>query len=67
MLTILLEMVIMASHNNFSKKNRATKDSNAFLDPQSIETNNINNLQIKNFENIKDQWRELCSYFRWYP
>ena len=57
----------MASHNNFSKKNRATKDSNAFLDPQSIETNNINNLQIKSFENVKEKWRELCSYFRWYP
>lgn len=57
----------MASHSNYSKKNRGTKDSNAFLDPQSFETNNINNLQLKTFENSKEKWRELCSYFRWYP
>jgi len=57
----------MASYSNFSKKNRATKDSNTFLDPQKSETNNINNLQIKSFENVKEQWRELCSYYRWYP
>jgi len=57
----------MASQNNFSKKSRSIKDSDTFLNPQNIETNNINNLQIKSFEGIKDQWRELCSYFRWYP
>ena len=55
----------MASHNNFSKKNRATKDSNAFLDPQSIETNNINNLQIKSFENVKEKYeRQNVSIFK---
>jgi len=57
----------MSSYNNFSKSNRGTKDSDTFLDPQSIESNNINNLQIKSFESVKDKWRELCSYFRWYP
>ena len=57
----------MASSKNYSKRNRGTKDSNTFLDPQGVETNNINNLQLKSFENVKEQWRELCSYFRWYP
>jgi len=57
----------MASQSNFSKKNRGTKDSDTFLDPQNNETNNINNLQVKGFEGSKEKWRELCSYFRHYP
>jgi len=57
----------MVSQNNFSKKSRGIKDSDTFSNPQNFETNNINNLQIKSFENVKEQWRELCSYFRWYP
>jgi hypothetical protein len=57
----------MASQNNFSKKSRGIKDSDTFSNPQNFETNNINNLQLKSFENVKEQWRELCSYFRWYP
>jgi len=67
MILKLMEMIIITSQNNFSKKSRSIKDSDTFSNPQNFETNNINNLQIKNFENIKDQWRELCSYFRWYP
>ncbi len=57
----------MASHRNFSKKDRGIKDSNTFQNPQNLETNNINNLQLKSFETSKEKWRELCSYFRWYP
>jgi hypothetical protein len=57
----------MASWNNFSKKDRQVKDNDTFKNPQNFETNNINNNQIKNFENVKEKWRELCSYFRWYP
>jgi hypothetical protein len=57
----------MASFNNFSKKDRQKKDSDTFANPQNIETNNINNLQIKSFQNVKEKWIELCSYFRWYP
>lgn len=57
----------MASLSNFSKKSRGIKDSDTFSNPQNFETNNINNLQVKSFENVKEQWRELCSYFRWYP
>jgi len=57
----------MASRKNFSKKDRGIKDSNTFQNPQNFETNNINNLQLKSFETSKEKWRELCSYFRWYP
>lgn len=54
----------MASHSNFSKKSRGVKDNNKFNNPQNIETNKINENQIKSFENQKEKWRELCSYFR---
>lgn len=57
----------MASYNNFSKKDRSMKDNSTFENPQQIETNNVNKLQLKNFEKVKEKWRELCSYFRWYP
>ena len=57
----------MSSFKNFSKKDRQKKDNDTFLNPQNYESNNINNLQLKSFENVKEKWRELCSYFRWYP
>jgi hypothetical protein len=57
----------MASVKNFSKKDRSVKDSDTFSNPQNVETNNINNIQIKNFANVKEKWREMCSYFREYP
>ncbi len=57
----------MASRKNFSKKDRRIKDNDTFQNPQNFETNNINNLQLKSFETSKEKWRELCSYFRWYP
>ena len=54
----------MASWNNFSKQDRQRLDSDTFNNPQNMETNNVNSNQIKNFENVKGKWRELCSYFR---
>jgi hypothetical protein len=57
----------MASYNNFSQKERAHLDANAFSSPQSYETNKVNEHMIKNFDQLKDRWREYCSYFRSYP
>jgi hypothetical protein len=57
----------MASRTNYSVKSRQIKDSDTFSNPQNSETNNVNASQIKSFENVKEKWRELCSYFRWYP
>lgn len=57
----------MTSHNNFSQKSRGIKDNNKFNNPQGVETNKINQKQIKSFDSQKEKWRELCSYFRWYP
>lgn len=54
----------MAGYSNFSKKSRQIKDSDTFLNPQNKETNNINNIQVRSFQNNKEKWRELCSYFR---
>lgn len=33
----------------------------------SVETNKVNELMLKGFAKNKEKWRELCSYFRWYP
>ena len=57
----------MASRINFSKKDRQIKDSDTFLNLQNVETNNVNINQIKSFESVKEKWRELCSYWRFYP
>lgn len=57
----------MASHKNFSIKDRQRKDSDTFKNPQNIEKRKINENQIKSFQSIKEKWKELCSYFRWYP
>lgn len=57
----------MSSFNNFSKKDRQKKDGDTFSNTQNRETNNTNNLQIKSFQNVKEKWRELCSYYRYYP
>ena len=54
----------MASWNNFSKKDRNIKDSNTFENPQNLETNKINQNKLKSFQDSKEKWRELCSYFR---
>jgi hypothetical protein len=57
----------MASYTNFSQKNRAHLDADAFASPESIERTKVNDNMIKNFEQLKDKWREYCSYFRHYP
>ncbi len=57
----------MASHQNFSIKDRQRIDGGKFNNPQNIEKRKVNIQKIKNFQNLKDKWRELCSYFRWYP
>lgn len=57
----------MTSHNRFSKKDRAVKESDAFKNPQEQETNLVNGNLVKDFESQKERWREYCSYFREYP
>lgn len=59
----------MSSYNNFSQKSRQVKDSmgNVFNSPHLIDTNKTNENKIKSFESVKPQWKELCSYFRYYP
>lgn len=57
----------MASHENYSKRDRSVQDSNTFENPELNETNNINQLKLKDFAKNKEKWRELCSYFRAYP
>jgi hypothetical protein len=59
----------MASYNSFSHKSRQEKDSmgNLFNSPHLIDPNKTNENKIKSFESVKPQWKELCSYFRYYP
>lgn len=57
----------MSSYNNFSKKDRAVKSSEAFNSPQDRETNLVNEIMIGDFQSKKDKWKEYCSYFREYP
>jgi hypothetical protein len=57
----------MSSYNNFSKKDRARKDSNYNTNPDNFEVRKVNKDKIKSFEKLKPKWRELCSYFRFYP
>jgi hypothetical protein len=57
----------MSSHKDFSKKNRAIKDSDFNSNPNNIEVRQVNKNQIKDFQSLKPKWRELCSYFREYP
>lgn len=57
----------MAVHNNFSKKDRAVKDSDTFKNPENIERTNVNSEKINSFFSIKEKWKEYCSYFRSYP
>lgn len=54
----------MASHKNFSKKDRQRLDNDTFNNPQNLENRAVNKNQIKEFNNVKNKWRELCSYFR---
>ncbi len=57
----------MASYQNFSHKDRAFRDSDTFKRPGLFETNRVNELMIQGFQKNKEKWRELCSYFRYYP
>lgn len=57
----------MTSHNNFSLKDRARKDSSYNTNPDNFEVRKVNKKQIKDFQTLKPKWRELCSYFRYYP
>jgi hypothetical protein len=57
----------MSSFNNFSQKDRARKDCDFNNNPDNIENRSVNKNQVKDFQNLKSKWRELCSYFRFYP
>lgn len=57
----------MASVSKFSKKKQESQASELGKDLQDVETNNVNGNMIKGFQKNKEKWRELCSYFRWYP
>lgn len=57
----------MTSFNNFSFKDRAFRDSDTFKRPDLFETNKVNELVLQGFQKHKEKWRELCSYFRFYP
>ncbi|MGV6936003.1 DNA-packaging protein [Paenibacillus sp. CMM36] len=57
----------MASHKNYSQRDRKHLDADAFKSPENFETNNVNELMLKSFDDMKDKWREYCSYFRQYP
>ncbi|MEK4427818.1 DNA-packaging protein [Paenibacillus sp. FSL M7-0802] len=57
----------MASHKNYSQRDRKHLDADAFKSPENFETNNVNELMLKSFDDMKDKWREYCSYFRHYP
>ena len=59
----------MTSHNNFSIKSRQELESmgNLFNSPHLIDKVSYNDMKLKSFELQKDKWREMCSYFRYYP
>lgn len=59
----------MSSHQNYSYKSRQIKDSNGntFNSPHLVDKSKVNENKIKSFESVKPQWKELCSYFRYYP
>jgi hypothetical protein len=59
----------LSSYNNFSHKSRHVKDSmgNLFNSPHLIDNNKTNENKIKSFESLKPKWKEMCSYFRYYP
>lgn len=52
------------SYVNFSKRNRAVKDSDTFKSPENVERTKLSEHMVKSFEDVKDKWREYCSYFR---
>jgi hypothetical protein len=57
----------MSSFSNFSQTDRQRKDADFNNNPQNIESRSVNKNQIKDFQSLKPKWKELCSYFRFYP
>lgn len=57
----------MSSHKKYSIKDRSIKDSDFTKNPQLSEARKVNENQKDGFGKVKDKWRELCSYFRYYP
>ena len=57
----------MSSYGNFSIKDRQYRDSDTFSRPGLFESNKVNELVLQGFQKHKERWRELCSYFRFYP
>lgn len=57
----------MSSYVNFSKRDRARKESDFNTNPDNFEARKVNSNQLKDFQSLKPKWRELCSYFRFYP
>lgn len=57
----------MASIKKFSEAKKNTRNSGYSHDPQKKETNKVNELLKRGFEVNREKWRELCSYFRYYP
>lgn len=53
--------------SNFSVKKQTNQKSDFNSKPENFESNKINSLMVKGFDKNKEKWRELCSYFRWYP
>ena len=51
----------------FSQKRRIVNESGYSNNPEEVETNAVNTIKLKSFENVKEKWRELGSYFRRYP
>ena len=59
----------MSSHNNYSVRDRQKLDSRGdlFNSPHLIDNSKVNENKIKSFESVKPKWKELCSYWRYYP
>ncbi|WP_291566954.1 MULTISPECIES: hypothetical protein [unclassified Clostridium] len=57
----------MSIIKKFSKTKKEVRNSDYNDNPQNRETNKVNELMLKGFKKNKEKWRELCSYFRFYP
>lgn len=57
----------MAHYKKYSVKDRAYRDSDTFKRPGLFEVSKVNELVLLGFQKYKAKWRELCSYFRYYP
>ena len=57
----------MSMAKNFSKRIQAKIAGGYSDNPEHIETNTSNEMKLKSFQLVKGKWRELCSFFRFYP